>query len=488
MDLIDSLYIPAGISNYKMVYNHFNRHFELFLEDVTKCVTKLALQDKEDYFGIQKSFILTFILSRFMDSQDLNYCYEKYLKDNELSFRESINVFFAKIDKPARDFLFLCSDKELSSIGLKRENLIYIEKIANMNISNSEKRRAIKKYLDKIIIPNNIDNNKILEEKEYAKYLDEVNYVFDSGRRICPTLMYLSYDLTDKAYDKNLLHTAFIIEFMHKFSLIIDDLYDNDDYRRGKETFKKKYGYDENVNMVNYLTIIFSNLTNCNSKKDELLNLDNILGFYSSKDNVAKELLKTWKCFHEGILEELEVRSKEKPLTMEECLDIDMKQSSVIIASAMKLGYCLGEENPSEKIVELLNDIGAKCGILLQIINDIEIFLNEKYQKGTKFKLNYDLNTGSKNFVVSQIPVDMVREMTKEDKINYINDFHLSNKTVIIAEEKFKEIITLVKQLPRSVTRTSILLFLSAEKTKLNKLTSQKKYNQKESIIKLQFK
>lgn len=68
-------------------------------------------------------------------------------------------------------------------------------------------------------------------------------YVFNSGKRVRPRLVFLAADLFCVEYC-DVVNQAIAIELIHNYSLIHDDLpcMDNDDYRRGKPTCHKKYG------------------------------------------------------------------------------------------------------------------------------------------------------------------------------------------------------------------------------------------------------
>ena len=85
--------------------------------------------------------------------------------------------------------------------------------------------------------------------KNYASALKEgVIYAVSKGKRIRPLAVYLSAKTFGGEYqDIRLL--AFVIELIHSYSLVHDDLpaMDNDDFRRGEPTVHKKFGHAQGI-------------------------------------------------------------------------------------------------------------------------------------------------------------------------------------------------------------------------------------------------
>lgn len=98
-------------------------------------------------------------------------------------------------------------------------------------------------------------------------------YCLNDGKRLRPIITYF---LLEKLNIKN-DNIVLAIEFLHTASLILDDLpfMDNDDYRRGKLSFHKKFGFKNAIFISNYLFSEFYRIIfDCN--KD-------IVNFVSSK-------------------------------------------------------------------------------------------------------------------------------------------------------------------------------------------------------------
>ena len=116
----------------------------------------------------------------------------------------------------------------------------------------------LEKYINNIFFKS-IKNHKIREM---------VLYALDGGKKIRSLIvMELSY----KLFNKYLYDIAISVELIHTCSLLMDDLpmMDNDNYRRNKLSFHKKYGVFNTKMIVFYLLGKSIQLVNdCNETKD----------------------------------------------------------------------------------------------------------------------------------------------------------------------------------------------------------------------------
>ena len=70
---------------------------------------------------------------------------------------------------------------------------------------------------------------------------DPINYILSlKSKRVRPTLSLLSYSLFKEDLIK-ITKPSIALEFFHNFTLIHDDIMDNADIRRGKDTIHKKW-------------------------------------------------------------------------------------------------------------------------------------------------------------------------------------------------------------------------------------------------------
>jgi len=82
-----------------------------------------------------------------------------------------------------------------------------------------------------------------MPEEERAKY----EYVLEGGKRLRPSLMLLSFLACEgKKWDRA-LEAALSLEKQHTASLVLDDLMDKDEMRRGKPAFYKAFGISDAI-------------------------------------------------------------------------------------------------------------------------------------------------------------------------------------------------------------------------------------------------
>ena len=87
-----------------------------------------------------------------------------------------------------------------------------------------------------------IDEKLLFFDQKKPEYLyDPINYIIQSkGKRVRPILVLLVSELFGKKND-DFVPAALAVEFLHNFSLVHDDIMDNDGLRRGNLTVHKKW-------------------------------------------------------------------------------------------------------------------------------------------------------------------------------------------------------------------------------------------------------
>ncbi|MBI4176404.1 MAG: polyprenyl synthetase family protein, partial [Candidatus Aenigmarchaeota archaeon] len=98
------------------------------------------------------------------------------------------------------------------------------------------------------------DLRKMALEAIPKEHHDRFLYSFESGKRIRPRLMkevcsHLGVDFTPLA------KAALAIEIFHCTTLLHDDIIDNDDVRRGRESFKARFSSREAVIYGDYFAM-----------------------------------------------------------------------------------------------------------------------------------------------------------------------------------------------------------------------------------------
>ena len=196
--------------------------------------------------------------------------------------------------------------------------------------------------------------------KHPAYLYDPLTYVFSGkGKRLRPILLHI----TGEAFGVSThdLHYAGIaVELLHNFTLVHDDIMDQDDLRHGKYTIHKKW--DESTAILAGDGIYVLSL--------------------SLISKVKSHPLKVVKTFNEAALNVCEGQAYDKQyefldnITVDEYLVMVKKKTGHLIGLCTELGGILG--NQQIQIIKALKKFGTLLGTAFQIQDDLlEITANE---------------------------------------------------------------------------------------------------------------
>jgi octaprenyl-diphosphate synthase len=259
-------------------------------------------------------------------------------------------------------------------------------------------------------------------EKELELFIDSPNrliseigsYIFqNSGKKIRPALLLLSSKLFGYKGNENILMSA-LIETIHAASLIHDDIIDNSDVRRGRESIHSRWGPNITVLLGDFLYI-------------------KALGYslHSQHRQITKILTDISARMIEGELNEY-YRSGNLDLAEKDYLDIIDKKTASLFAASCQIGGILG--NASEEEEHSLVEYGTNLGISFQIIDDLLDFTGDEKALGKP--VFSDLNEG-------RITLPLIYTMTNDGGMNR------KRITAILKEnnldkEKQKEILEII--------------------------------------------
>ena len=243
---------------------------------------------------------------------------------------------------------------------------------------------------------------------------EPMKYVLDGGgKRIRPMLLILCCEAVGgKAEDA--LDAATAIEILHNFTLVHDDIMDNADTRRGRETIHKKW--DSNT---------------------AILAGDGLLGY------AYKSLLKTKSdriqeianSFTEAIIEVCEGQSYDKEFELRKRVKIDEyimmidKKTSELLKCCAEIGALIG--NGTEEEVEALKYYALYTGLAFQIQDDLLDIVADEKEFGKK--TGGDLYEGKKTFLLLQA-IETAVEKEDKELLHYI----IENKGVKNSDEVLK--------------------------------------------------
>lgn len=215
-----------------------------------------------------------------------------------------------------------------------------IEELGNYSVDIS---KTIEEELS-CIVPNNL--------QEASIYLTKAG-----GKMLRPALTLITSEAVGGSRD-NSLKSAAAIELIHTFSLIHDDIMDDDDMRRGKPAVHKVW--DENVAILAGDTLFskaFEIIMNSDPEKNTPAQLSQTLV------TVADACVKI--C--EGQASDMSFEDR-YDVSEEEYLDMIFKKTGALIAAASKAGAIMGGAN--QEVIDAMYDYGRLIGLAFQIQDD----------------------------------------------------------------------------------------------------------------------
>ncbi|RQD77894.1 MAG: polyprenyl synthetase family protein [Halanaerobium sp. MSAO_Bac5] len=222
------------------------------------------------------------------------------------------------------------------------------------------------------------------------------------GKKLRPFLMFLAASFGD--YDKKvLLDLGSGIEILHMASLIHDDIIDDADLRRGKETAQNRFGKNEAVFIGDFLI----------SKTFD------ILFEHLDKETLIK-MNKNLRLICEGEIEQAE-KKYDFDISIRDYYRRIRHKTALLFAISSYLGaYVSGIRG---KKLNILYKLGLEIGMAFQIQDDILDFNGEESRTGKK--IAKDLEEG-----VITLPLILLLEK-EEYQQKYSN---------LLAKDKFKNI------------------------------------------------
>jgi len=257
------------------------------------------------------------------------------------------------------------------------------------NLSNMKKEQE----LIQIAIKKNI--KKLVNDKKLREVL---LYSVIEGKKVRPIIVTSIYrklvDIQD--LPEYVMQCAMAIEYIHASSLVMDDIMDDDDYRRGKMSLHIRY----NSTIAQLAAIllfsiglenIFDGLDKLQKEKpDANKNISLLIG------NIFSKLL------HELIIGQyLDVSMPDNVFSQDKIKGIENvihKKTSSLFEYSFVIPWILANYNKSdeelEKGIKNMTDISRKFGLMFQISDDFEDYIQDKEKSDSNMTMNYVINLG----------------------------------------------------------------------------------------------
>lgn len=174
--------------------------------------------------------------------------------------------------------------------------------------------------------------------------------VASGGKRLRPTLVLLAGATLSCADDK-LYTTAAMIEFIHTATLLHDDVVDESEMRRGRQTANAMFGNAASVLVGDFL---YSRAFQMMVASDSM----RVVTIMSNTTNVIAE---------GEVLQLLNIG--EIDLTENDYLQVIRYKTAKLFESAAQIGAVIAGANPIEE--KALADYGLNLGVAFQIVDDI---------------------------------------------------------------------------------------------------------------------
>lgn len=225
-------------------------------------------------------------------------------------------------------------------------------------------------YYNKIMGNSEQSCKQIFHDKWIA-FLDNIKLPYSSsiqlriGSHLRPLLVYWGNALGSSNYEftmtEDVLELSICVEILHKVSIIIDDLIDNDIKRHNKTTFHIQYTPEETIIFAVYMTgKAFEKINALSQKYNNLKNTLNTI------------YVKTLQEMANGCLSELRLTAEQR-YNYKYIVSIICQETSTLIKNSLLLGFMTTMPKHQEPI-QMIELIGDKIGYLFQAMNDLEPF------------------------------------------------------------------------------------------------------------------
>jgi len=239
------------------------------------------------------------------------------------------------------------------------------------------------------------------------------HYIINSGgKRLRPMLLLLTAKALNYQQDNHLVLAA-VIEFIHTATLLHDDVVDESDLRRGKDTANAVWGNAASVLVGDYLySSAFEMMVRTNNMR------------------VMEILSKTTTAIAEG--EVLQLLNCNNPaITEEKYLEVISRKTAILFSAATRLGAVIA--NAHSDIEESIATYGQHLGVAFQLIDDALDYTSNKDELGKN--LGDDLAEGKPTLPL----IYAIENGTKDQADTIINAIKTGNR------DSFNEVYDIVK-------------------------------------------
>ncbi len=223
--------------------------------------------------------------------------------------------------------------------------------------------------------------SEAIDKQNPRTLYDPLKYILNGGgKRIRPMMLIFSCEAAGGKM-QDALNASVALEMLHNFTLVHDDIMDNADTRRGRDSVHKKW--NENVAIL------------CG---------DHLIGLaysYLLRTNTI-QLSRIMKSFTEGIIEVCEGQSydkefeERKDVTLKEYLMMISKKTAKMLETAAVIGALIGNANAETE--SNISSYAKNIGLAFQIQDDLLDISADEKELGKR--IGGDLVEGKKTYLL----------------------------------------------------------------------------------------
>lgn len=293
--------------------------------------------------------------------------------------------------------------------------------------------RRINRALEEFI-PRRVDERTIVELLGVPEYKYETESINMSvlqpfwdlldrgGKRWRPALTLLVYEALGKDLDE-ILPLAIIPEVIHNGTLVVDDVEDGSDFRRGKPCIHRIYGVDVAINMGNTMyflpLLVLSKIDLPQHKKARILE-EYVKAMVELSIGQAMDI-----AWHRGMVEKIDE---------DQYLQMTLFKTGALARFSVKLATIMADA-PRE-VEEKLSRFAESIAVAFQIKDDILNLVGDEVKYGKE--IGGDIKEGKRTLMVVKALKLLPKE--KADRLREILNMQTSDPHLI------REAIELIKE------------------------------------------
>ena len=237
-----------------------------------------------------------------------------------------------------------------------------------METAFSKYRELIDKHLFDFLEDETKRSRYCKDNQKYPYTLfDPLNYIMSGGgKRVRPILVLLSCEAFGGKIE-DAIDAAIAVEILHNFTLVHDDIMDNANTRRGKQTIHKKWD-------VNAAILV----------GDELIGLSYRSLLRAKTSNITGVL----QAFTDGVIEVCEGQALDKEFELSADVAIDdykimiRKKTAELLRTSSVMGAIIG--NADKAGIESISSYSENIGLAFQIQDDLLDVIADEGEFGKK--------------------------------------------------------------------------------------------------------